>query len=295
MTTKRRDEVLVGLLLMVALALALGGTIWIARGGLAKGYTMHARFPWGAGLKQGQPVLLAGVQVGFVEKVELIPDGTLDVTLQVQDQYRIPSGTTASVEANGIFGDMLIALTPVKGIEGKMAEGDTIPTGAGSPGVAQLLEKGDSIALNVRALSDEARRQFVDSGGVREVRQTVADLTKLVAQLSTVAAEQSRQLTLTQSQLRKTLSSVDSAMVDSTLVNLRATSANFEQLSRDFRETNTQVQSLVQKVNTGPGTAGRLMNDPAVYARVDTLLARLDSLAIDLKKNPRKYINLKIF
>ncbi|MCA2992910.1 MlaD family protein [Gemmatimonas sp.] len=295
MTTKRRDEVLVGLLLMVALAVALGGTIWIARGGLAKGYTMHARFPWGAGLKQGQPVLLAGVQVGFVEKVELIPDGTLDVTLQVQDQYRIPSGTTASVEANGIFGDMLIALTPVKGIEGKMAKGDTIPTGAGSPGVAQLLEKGDSIALNVRALSDEARRQFVDSGGVREVRQTVADLTKLVAQLSTVAAEQSRQLTLTQSQLRKTLSSVDSATVDSTLVNLRATSASFEQLSRDFRETNTQVQSLLQKVNTGPGTAGRLMNDPAVYARVDTLLARLDSLAIDLKKNPRKYINLKIF
>lgn len=295
MTTKRRDEVLVGLLLMVALALALGGTIWIARGGLAKGYTMHARFPWGAGLKQGQPVLLAGVQVGFVDKVALIPDGTLDVTLQVQDQYRIPSGTTASVEANGIFGDMLIALTPVKGIEGKMAEGDTIPTGAGSPGVAQLLEKGDSIALNVRALSDEARRQFVDSGGVREVRQTVADLTKLVAQLSTVAAEQSRQLTLTQSQLRKTLSSVDSATVDSTLVNLRATSASFEQLSRDFRETNTQVQSLLQKVNTGPGTAGRLMNDPAVYARVDTLLARLDSLAIDLKKNPRKYINLKIF
>ena len=295
MTTKRRDEVLVGLLLMVAIALALGGTIWIARGGLAKGYTMHARFPWGAGLKQGQPVLLAGVQVGFVEKVELIPDGTLDVTLQVQDEYRIPSGTTASVEANGIFGDMLIALTPVQGVEGKMAEGDTIPTGAGSPGVGQLLEKGDSIALNVRALSDEARRQFVDSGGVREVRQTVADLTKLVAQLSAVAAEQSRQLTLTQSQLRKTLSSVDSAKVDSTLVNLRATSASFEQLSRDFRETNTQVQSLVQKVNNGPGTAGKLMNDPAVYARMDTLLARLDSLAIDVRKNPRKYINLKIF
>ncbi len=295
MTTKRRDELLVGLLLMVAIALALGGTIWIARGGLSKGYTMHARFPWGAGLKQGQPVLLAGVQVGFVEKVELIPDGTLDVTMQVQDQYRIPSGTTASVEANGIFGDMLIALTPVKGVEGKLPPGDTIPTGVGSPGVGQLLEKGDSIALNVRALTDEARGQFVDGGGLKDVRQTVADLTKLVAQLSQISTEQSRQLTLTQAQLRKTLSSVDSAKVDSTLVNLRATSASFEQLSRDFKETNTQVQSLMAKVNNGPGTAGKLMNDPSVYARVDTLLARLDSLAIDLKANPRKYINLKIF
>ncbi|MFN5580997.1 MlaD family protein [Gemmatimonas sp.] len=295
MTTKRRDELLVGLLLMVAIALALGGTIWIARGGLSKGYTMHARFPWGAGLKQGQPVLLAGVQVGFVEKVELIPDGTLDVTMQVQDQYRIPSGTTASVEANGIFGDMLIALTPVKGVEGKLPPGDTIPTGPGSPGVGQLLEKGDSIALNVRAITDETRGQFVEGGGMKDVRQTVADLTKLVSQLSQISAEQSRQLTLTQAQLRKTLSSVDSAKVDSTLVNLRATSASFEQLSRDFRETNAQVQSLVAKVNNGPGTAGKLMNDPSVYARVDTLLARLDSLAIDLKRNPRKYINLKIF
>ena len=295
MTTKRRDELLVGLLLMVAIALALGGTIWIARGGLSKGYTMHARVPWGAGLKQGQPVLLAGVQVGFVEKVELIPDGTLDVTMQVQDQYRIPSGTTASVEANGIFGDMLIALTPVKGVEGKLPPGDTIPTGPGSPGVGQLLEKGDSIALNVRAITDETRGQFVEGGGMKDVRQTVADLTKLVSQLSQISAEQSRQLTLTQAQLRKTLSSVDSAKVDSTLVNLRATSASFEQLSRDFRETNAQVQSLVAKVNNGPGTAGKLMNDPSVYARVDTLLARLDSLAIDLKRNPRKYINLKIF
>lgn len=295
MSTKRRDELLVGLLLMGAIALGLGGTIWIARGGLSKGYEMHARFPWGAGLKQGQPVLLAGVQVGFVQQVELIPDGTLGVTLQVQDQYRIPEGTTASVEANGIFGDMLIALTPVKGVEGKMAAGDTIPTGAGSPGVSQLLEKGDSIAVNVRALTDETRAQFVEGGGMKDVRKTVADLTRLVTQLSAVAAEQSRQLTLTQAQLRKTLSSVDSAKVDSTIVNLRATSASFAQLAREFKETNGQVQSLVAKVNSGGGTAGKLMNDPAVYARVDTLLARMDSLVMDIQKNPRKYINLKIF
>ncbi|WP_353269125.1 MlaD family protein [Gemmatimonas sp.] len=295
MTTKRRDELLVGLLLLVGIVIALGGTIWIARGGLSKGYPMYSRFPWGAGLKQGQPVLLAGVQVGFVQQVELIPDGTIVVTYQVQDEFKIPTGTTATVEANGIFGDMLIALTPVKGVEGKMASGDTIPTGTGSPGVAALLSKGDSIALNVRALSDEARTQFVEGGGVKDSRQMIADLTKLVAQLSSVTAEQSRQLTLTQLQLRKTLSSVDSAKVDSTLVNLRATSASFEQLSKELSATNSQVQGLITKVNSGPGTAGKLMNDPAVYARVDTLLARMDSLMIDIKANPRKYINLKIF
>lgn len=295
MSKSRRDELLVGVLLLVAIVVALGGTIWIARGGLSRGYPLYARFPWGAGLKQGQPVLLAGVQVGFVDQVELIPDGTITVKLQVQQAYKVPAGTTASVEANGIFGDQLIALTPIKGVTGSIPAGDTIPTGVGSPGVAALLSKGDSIALNVRALTDETRSQFVDDGGIKEVRKTISDLTELVAQLSSVTAEQSRQLTLTQQQLRKTLSSVDSAKVDSTLVNLRATSASFDQLSRELRETNTKVQGIVDKVSNGPGTAGKLMNDPAVYARVDTLLARLDSLAMDIKKNPRKYINLKIF
>ncbi len=295
MTTKRRDELLVGLLLLVAVVLGVGGTIWIARGGLTSGYAMFARFKWGAGLKQGQPVLLAGVQIGYVDQVNLIPDGTITVRLQMQSQYKVPSGTTATVQANGIFGDQLIALTPVIGRQGYMAEGDTIPTGVGSPSVPELLSKGDSIALNIRALSDEARTQFVEGGGMKDVRQTVADLTKLVAQLSAVTAEQSKQLTLTQQSVRRTLASVDSTTVDSTVKNLQATSAQLEQLTRDFKQTNVQVQGVLDKVSTGSGTAAKLLNDPAVYARLDTLLLRVDSLMMDLKRNPKKYINLRIF
>jgi phospholipid/cholesterol/gamma-HCH transport system substrate-binding protein len=295
MTTKRRDELLVGLLLLVAAVLGIGGTIWIARGGLASGYPMFARFKWGAGLKQGQPVLLAGVQVGYVNKVDLIPDGTIAVTLKLQSQYKVPSGTTATVQANGIFGDQLIALTPIIGRQGYMSAGDTIATGAGSPGVPELLSKGDSIALDVRALTGEARAQFVEGGGVKEVRQPLADLTKLVAQLSAVTAEQSKQLTLTQQTVRRTLASVDSTKVDSTVKNLRATSAQLEQLARDVKQTNAQVQGVLDKVSTGSGTAAKLLNDPAVYARLDTLLLRVDSLVMDLKKNPKKYINLRIF
>jgi len=295
MTTKRRDELLVGLLLITAIALALGGTIWIARGGLSSGYPLYARFPWGVGVKPGQPVMLAGVQVGFVDHVDLIPDGTLGIAMRVQDRYRVPAGTTATVEANGIFGDMLVALRPVQGITGTIPPGDTVPAGTASPGMAVLLGKGDSIASNVTALTAELRTKFVDDGGMRDVRRAIGDVTKLLAQLSAVTAEQSKQLTATQQQLRKTLSSVDSAAVDSTIASLQAATREFAALAKELQTTNSKVQGVVDKVANGPGTAGRFMNDPAVYARVDTLLARLDSLVIDLQKNPRKYINLKIF
>ena len=292
---KRRDEVLVGLLLAAAVVVGLGGTIWIARGGLARNYSMFARFPWGAGLKQGQPVLLAGVQIGFVDRVELDPNGTLVVGLKVQQQYRVPKGSTATVQANGIFGDQLIAIRPIVGVKEFLPPGDTIPTGKGSPGTAELLTKGDSIAADVRALTGKARSEFVDGGGMQDVRTTITQLTKLVAQMSSVMAEQSKQLTKTQDALRTTIASIDTAKVDSTLTNVRAMSASLEQLSRDLKATNAQVQTVITKVNTGNGTVGKLMNDDAIYRRLDSVLLRVDSLMADIKANPRKYINLKIF
>lgn len=256
---------------------------------------MYARFPWGAGLKQGQPVLLAGVQVGFVDRVELVPDGTLGVTFKVQSQYKIPVGTTATVQANGIFGDQQIALTPVKASTQSLPEGDTIPVGIAAPGIPQLISKGDSIAVNALTLSRNVREQFVDSGGIRDIRAALSQTTKLMAQISTIVAEQSRQLSQTQQTVRRTLASVDSSKVDSTVVNLRAASANLERLSREFGQTNEDVRALIAKVNNGPGTAGRLLNDSTIYLRVDSTMIQVKELLADLKANPRKYINLRIF
>jgi phospholipid/cholesterol/gamma-HCH transport system substrate-binding protein len=256
---------------------------------------MYARFPWGAGLKPGQPVLLAGVQVGYVDHVELIPDGTIAVTLEVQQTHRIPGGSTATVQANGIFGDMLIAITPVTGSRSYLPPGDTIPVGKGSPGTAELLAKGDAIAGDVKALTGETRAQLVDGGGIKDLRATVAQLSRLATQLSAVATEQSRQLTATQAQLRKTLAGADSAKVDAVVGNLEAATKELAALSRELQTTNAQVQGALTKATSGPGTVGRFMNDPAVYARVDTMLLRVDSLLQDFKKNPRRYINLSIF
>jgi phospholipid/cholesterol/gamma-HCH transport system substrate-binding protein len=161
--------------------------------------------------------------------------------------------------------------------------------------VGELLAGADSVESDVMALTAEARRTFVDSGGMREVRATVRELSTLVASLTEVAAAQSAQLTATQEALRRTLAAVDSTVVDSTLRAMRTTGSELAALAAELRTTQAQAARVLAKVDSGPGTVGRLMNDPAVYARVDTLLMRLDSLVVDLKANPRKYVNLRIF
>ena len=148
---KQRDEVLVGIVATVALVMGFLGALWLARGGLAPGYPLHATFVWGAGLKQGQPVLLAGVTVGYVADVTLRPDGMLVVTMRVRKQYQVPKGTTATIEPNGFFGDMLVALHPSTPTTETFAIGDTVPPGLSSPSVGAVLSRVDSLALPSRA------------------------------------------------------------------------------------------------------------------------------------------------
>ncbi|MEP6835369.1 MAG: MlaD family protein [Gemmatimonas sp.] len=293
---KRRDEISVGALVLVTAVLLFGGTLWIARGGLSRGYEMYAKFPWGAGLKVGQPVLLAGVNIGFVSDVDLDPNGTLLVKMSIKKDYKIPINTTATVAANGIFGDQLIALTPVKPTTESLPEKDTIPTGISAPGLADLMAKGDSITKNVNVLTASLRSELVDSSGIKDIRVAIKDLSKVMAQLTTVVAHQDKELTATQGQVREKIAAIDMVKIDSTLANLRSASANADKLVKNLDSTRIAVNGLLNKVNNGDGSISMLLNDKgAMHSRINKILESLDSLVADIKKNPKKYINLRIF
>ncbi len=299
---KKRDDVLVGIVMAVAVIVAIVGSLWLARGGLSKGYPLYAKFPWNSGLKQGQPVLLAGVNVGYVDEVDLRPDGTVLTTFRVGKDYKVPRGTVATYLANGIFGDMAIALTPKAPNPNSIPPEDTVPVGPSAPGIAQITSKADSIATSVNAMTTALNRQLIADGGVQDLRKALAssnalvlNMNRLVSQFSVIAAEQNRQLSMTQAALRRATSGIDSAKIDSTLSSIRTTSANMAQLSADFRLTAMKLDSVVAKANSGTGSVGLMLNDPGAYNDVRALIQHMDSLMADVKKNPRKYINLSIF
>ena len=299
---KKRDDVLVGIVMAIAILIAIVGSLWLARGGLSKGYALYAKFPWSSGLKQGQPVLLAGVNVGYVDEVQLRQDGTVLTTFRLGDEYKVPRGTVATVVPNGIFGDMAIALTPVGPNSQSIPAEDTVPVGPSSPGIAGLTGKADSIATSVNAITTSLQKELIAAGGVADLRKSLAssnelvlNMNRLVSQFSVIAAEQNRQLIATQASLRRATSGIDSSKIDSTLSNVRQTSANMTALTADFKATSAKLDSLVSKANSGPGTVGLALNDPGAYNDVRKLIQRMDSLLADVKNNPRRYINLKIF
>jgi phospholipid/cholesterol/gamma-HCH transport system substrate-binding protein len=299
---KRRDEVLVGVFLTVAVAILLMGTLWLVRGGLSSGYPLYTKFAWGQNLKPGQPVLLAGVNVGAVSDVKLRNDGYLDVMLRVNNDVKVPKNSVASVKPIGIFGDAAIALTPKGPSNVSFAPGDTVPVGRGETDVQAIMNRVDSIGATVLAMTKTINAELFASGGMRDIRKSMANAAalsanaaRLSAELNTIAAEQSRNLTLTMASLRRAASAVDSATIDSTMKNFRRSSESLTRIASNLDETSARANNLIGGIERGEGNAGKLLRDTLLYRDLRGLVTQADSVLADLKANPRKYINLKIF
>jgi phospholipid/cholesterol/gamma-HCH transport system substrate-binding protein len=304
---KRRDEVTVGIFITIAVVVLVLGTLWLARGGLKSGYPLYTRFAWGQNLKQGQPVLLAGVSVGYVGDVTLRRDGYLDVMLSISDKYPIPKGSAATVKAVGIFGDVAVSLTPPIPVPtASYTAGDTVPPGPPSADVNAIMDRVDSIGRNVSVLTSALQKQIVEAGTFNDIHKTLAATAALSLQLQQVVAEQNRNATKTMAAFADAATNIsnsadrvsrlaDSTQIQATLANTRQITENAARLSANLDSTNAQIRLLLAQAQSGNGTVGKLMADSLLYSDMRHLLIRADSLLADIKANPRKYINLKIF
>ncbi len=297
---KRRDEVSVGILITVAVIVLILGTLWLARGGLKSGYPLYTRFAWGQNLKQGQPVLLAGVSVGYVGDVTLRRDGYLDVMIRIDNQYTVPKGSTAVVKPVGIFGDVAVALMPPIPVPAtSYASGDTVPPGPVSADIGQIMSRVDTIGQSISVLTHALQEQVVEAGTLKEIHRTMAAAATLSLQLQSVIAQQNRNLTETMAAFRDAAthmsSAVDSAQLAASMANLRQASENSARLVANIDSTNSQIRSLLAQAQSGNGTVGKLLSDSLLYSDVRKSVQQLDSLIADIKKNPKKYINLRIF
>jgi phospholipid/cholesterol/gamma-HCH transport system substrate-binding protein len=323
---KRKDEVIVGIFVTIAVVVGIVGTLYLARRGWTKSYPMFARFDWGQQLKVGQPVYLAGVQIGYVKDVDLDPAGYLNVQMAIDRGRQVPEGSTVAVISEGIFGDKSVAITPCRRAEAPvggaeprpgakpapppaappaanqlcrpgafLAANDTIPAGRGAPSMDEILSKMDTVAGSLSDVTRTARLELVTNGGIAELRKTIESTNALVTNLNQVASTQSKALSATMASLRRTLNAIDSAAVDSTMRNLSQASKSLASLTSHLDSSSVRMSALLAKADSGKGTIGLLMNDPGVYNNLRALLARLDSLSADIKANPKKYLNVKVF
>jgi phospholipid/cholesterol/gamma-HCH transport system substrate-binding protein len=113
--------VLIGLVAVAYLSATLGGVSYRGPGG----FELVAKFDEIGGLKPRAPVVIGGVKVGQIERIELNGDLRPQVRLSIDPGVRLPSDTSASILTSGVLGDQYIALDP-GAEEAVLQDGDEI-------------------------------------------------------------------------------------------------------------------------------------------------------------------------
>jgi phospholipid/cholesterol/gamma-HCH transport system substrate-binding protein len=328
---KARNEVAVGAVVILALALVVVGTIWLqGRGFGREEMELRARFREVGQLQDGNAVKVRGVPIGRVESIDLETTGAgVIVTMRVQSDVRLPEDPVVLLAPESMFGDWQAEIFPrtsVPQYEYAEAPDATVLPGATLPDMSRLTAVADQIAQNMAILSERFEVAFTEETAdnirraIDNIQSASAQLTQMVSrqqqaidELSTDLQETTQALGEAVATINRTFQQVESAIAGDKLVNIVAAaehaSVRIDSLSSELLSTSRTMQraamtadTLMRSVGTiansmsrGEGTLGLMLRDTTLYWRIVETNAELQALLRDLRLNPRRYINVRIF
>lgn len=295
----RRTEVQVGITVLAALVTLLWGVTYLKDLTLQRKVTVwKVRFPQTGGLGPSDEVQVNGIRKGLVNKIDLRGDAVY-VDLGLDSDVKLTTDSKVSIRNVGMMGEKVI-FVELHTTGTPYTTRDTIP-GIFESGMGEVMAQAggsmealDRVAKQLARLSDRLEERGDVEATIANFRATSEELRaameenrKLVHQIVGDAAAVSS--------TARELTTERQAQIERTLDSAERSAQNLERLSARLDSLRGEVQGVVAKVDHGDGTLARLINDRALYDDVRTSVNSLNALIEDIKKNPRKYINLSIF
>lgn len=278
--------------LIAVFAMVMAGMLIFAVGGSGgffwQNYPLKVKFDNVAGLMEGSPVRLAGVEVGSVSHVELLPTG-VEVWFDLQHDMRplVTDRSTASIGSISLLGEGAVDITAAPGFT-PLSDWAYIPSKAAEGSIAQLTGQASASINEARLLVEDIRKGKGTVGQLFTDEELYRDFDAFVSASERVAnAIASGRGTVGK------LTNDDALYkeINASVANLNAITARIKdgegslgQLMNDpafaksLTQTTQHFEALSAKLNKGEGTAGKLLTDDALYTRLDSVTARLDTV-----------------
>lgn len=295
----RRTEVQVGITVLVALVTLLWGVTYLKDLTLQRKVTVwKVRFPQTGGLGQSDEVQVNGIRKGLVSKIELAGDAVY-VDLGLDSDVKLTTESKVSIRNVGLMGEKVIFVELHTGGRAYTTR-DTIP-GVFELGMGEVMGQMGGTTESLDRVTRQLARIADKLEQTGDVEATVANFRATSEELR-AAVEENRKLVhaiVTNanavSETARELTTERKAQLERTLDSAERSAQNLERLSARLDSLRGEVQSVVGKVDHGDGTLAQLINDRQLYDDVRTSVNSLNALIEDIKKHPRKYINLSIF
>ena len=282
------------MLVIVSSMVLLWGFFWLTGQPLGEhGYMVHVVLPDASGLDRGDRVMLAGVDVGSVRRVDLVTADRVVVALSVRQDLDLPIDSRVLIQSVGVFGDVNVVIQP--GVSPQRAiDGDTLQHGV----TTGLMDLAGQLGDQANELLEQLQQLLADStidqlhAGVAAFPGTMRGLEQLIRDNSDDLAAMSRSLRQTAETLQATLAGAE---VEQAVADIEELAAKLSETADALQKSAESVSSVVEKIDNGEGTLGLLVNDPGLYEDLRSATQSLNSLTQDIMQNPGRYLKLSIF
>ncbi|TDB63629.1 MlaD family protein [Arundinibacter roseus] len=298
-------ELKVGILSMVTIAMLYFGFNFLKGSDLfSRTYTYYVVYDNVDGLTSSNPVLLNGLSVGRVQAIRILQDrnNQLLVALDIQKSIVLRQQSSAVLADGGLLGGKIIRLeiSPTGAI---LEEGDTL-VATKEAGISALLQEkalpvlthADSLVRSLNAVTtgfketgeilNQVLRNYDQTG--LALRGTLEQNQKSLATLTANLSKLSTSLVETEKEIKPLLTKAGTFADSLNALRLGETVAGANQMVG-------QLQQLLQTVNTGQGTAGKLINDDQLYNNLNYSLISLNQLLANFREHPKRYVNVSVF
>lgn len=247
------------------------------------------------GLGASTPIYADGYKVGTVDGLEYDykENGPIKVKVDINKDLRIPQGSKAEI-VKDLMGNLQVNLLLANNPRERVEPGGIIPGAVNGgmmdkaanlvPVVEKMLPKLDSILTSVNVLlADPAL-----AASLHNVETITSNLTVSTRELNTLMAGLNKQVP-------GMIGKANGVLDNTNRLTANLASLDVQGTLNKVNQTLESAHQFTEKLNSNQGSLGLLMNDTKLYDNLTSTMSHADSLVIDLKAHPKRYVHFSVF
>ncbi len=311
-------EIKIGFLVIVCLGLLFWGANYLKGTNLLQKHRkFHAIYERVDGLGTSNPVTINGFKVGQVDQIQFLGNqsGRLLVTFTVtEDEFIISKNTVAEIISSDILGSKSVSLilgdAPLQAMDGdtlKSAIENSLSDEVNQQ-IAPLKKKAESLISSVdsaivivQSIFNKKARGDLDAS-FTSLRSSLESFEKTMKRADEFVEQERNHLSrifMHVESITKNLSD-NNEKLSGVLTNMEAITdslagANLTQTVNNASKAMKEVAEVMDKINSGEGSLGQLLNNDTLYNNLESASNDLDLLLLDMRLNPERYVHFSIF
>lgn len=254
-----------------------------------------------AGLEVSAPVTINGYKVGQVRDVSIdySNPGKVKVTLALNKNLKLRQGTVASLGSSLLSGAFVI-LEPSKEGEFLKVGSELTPreskdlmaslTDELMPKIGGMLPKIDSLLMNLNAVVGDPALL----ASVQRLDGITANVYSATSGLNTTMGAVNRHVPVILGNASKATVGLDTITANLAILSQDLRQLPLQPTMENIERITANLDAFSRQLNDPNSTLGKLTTDPALYNQLHRVSADIDSLIIDIKQNPKRYISIKL-